>query len=100
MMFKFIREHKQAVAYLIAGLTITVMGTLYVSLYNDHVDTQKELVTLKNMQEDLTEMKNLLKSSNTMMTTFAQHQAETKVTLEQYGIRLENVEHFCYANKK
>ena len=93
-MFKWFAEHKawSAIFYIAASCCGTLFAVHYTNNYEDHVEQQKEFIVVQNMQEDLTEMKTLLKSNNDMMMSLMQDNVATKTLAGQLDIRMTGVE--------
>lgn len=91
---RFLRRHQfiRTLIHVSVTALVTIGLMLYTNSYEDHVEQQKEFIVVQNMQEDLTEMKTLLKSNNDMMMSLMQDNVATKTLTGQLDVRMTNVE--------
>lgn len=98
--FTWANVHKKALGLFFATCAATVVGLVYTSNYNDHVDRQKEFVLVNEMQDDIQEIKMLQRQNNDMLSTLNQNNIETKTKLDQVEKRVENLERANYVSKR
>lgn len=98
--FNWVSMHKKALGIFVATCSATVVGLVYTNNYEDHVERQKELVLVNEMQDDITEIKMLQRQNNEMMGSLVRSSTKHDVAIDQMEKRIENVERIVYVPKK
>ena len=92
-MLSFIKNNRNAIGYFVAGISITALSVAYTSYYEDHVETQKGKVLIYEISQDLAEMKDIIKTTNSLINDLSRDNNRIDIQLkylEREDKRLQN----------
>lgn len=92
-MLSFIKNNRNAIGYFVAGISITALSVAYTAYYEDHVETQKDKVLISEISRDLAEVKDIIKTTNSLINDLSRDNDRIDIQLkylEQEDKRLQH----------